>query len=605
MADILCKLKLVTDNYESNLKKSRQQMQDFEKGIGIARAGVTKFLGVLGAGVTAGEVFNKWMRSSQTTSDEFDNTINAAKGSVDAFFTSLNTGNWDVFSNGIMSAFGKLKDLSALMDTIADMKLSLGYIKAEDLRNIEEYEARARDTTLSLKERKEALESMKTQIKDLNSNTETYIQTSTQGLIDSYKANYGIDITPEELKIFARTTNFSDPEMMDKVEVYKKGLEDLKKSFEVTTSVQSIAGMSTIKTMKPGSDEAIENYKKQNEFIYNQVVLLDEVDERRKAMMGTLVENLGLEQQIESLNKRANRLNNSLSKNKESKDKKDKDKPVEGSIDYINAQISDLTKKLNASTNEATRYGLRKAIEKFNKEKHLIELEATITPLESKKVGKVAGKSAKNAAGEKVSPIANKKLKSTISKKDVKINNDYADSLYAISSMMGSVTDLTNDSATAWASWGSNVLSSIATAIPAITALTTAKKAEATANSEATVTGAMSSVASIPVVGWIMALAAGAAVIASMAAIPKFENGGIVGVNGGIIPGASFSGDKILARVNSGELILNRAQQKNIASQLVAGGSASRIDVNVVGRISGRDLELVQEKRNQFKRRTQ
>lgn len=345
MADILCRLKLTTDEYDKNLKKSRQQMQEFEKGINIARTGVTKFLGVLGAGVTVGEVFNKWVRSSQTTSDEFDNTINAAKGSVDAFFTSLNTGNWDAFSDGILTAFGRLKNLSALMDTIADMKLSLGYIKAEDLRNIEEYEARARDTTLSMKERKEALSAMKNQIKDLNTNTETYIKTSTQGLIGSYKANYGIDISPEEIKTFARVTNFSDPEMMDKIEVYKQGLEDLRKSFEVTTSVQSMAGMSTIKTMKPGYDEAIEAYKKQNEYIYNQVVLLDEVDERRKAMIGTLVENLGLEQQIESLNKRANRINNTLSKSGNNKDKKkNKDKPAEGSIDYINAQISDLTK---------------------------------------------------------------------------------------------------------------------------------------------------------------------------------------------------------------------------------------------------------------------
>lgn len=104
----------------------------------------------------------------------------------------------------------------------------------------------------------------------------------------------------------------------------------------------------------------------------------------------------------------------------------------------------------------------------------------------------------------------------------------------------------------------------------------------------------------------LVALAANvAAVTAAFASIPKFETGGIVGVNGGMIPGASFSGDKILARVNSGELILNRAQQKNIAAQLVAWGSTSRVDVHVTGRVSGRDLEFVQEKRNQFKRRTQ
>jgi len=43
--------------------------------------------------------------------------------------------------------------------------------------------------------------------------------------------------------------------------------------------------------------------------------------------------------------------------------------------------------------------------------------------------------------------------------------------------------------------------------------------------------------------------------------LPRFENGGIVGGN-------SMSGDKILARVNSGELILNRGQQDRLANQL-------------------------------------
>jgi len=37
---------------------------------------------------------------------------------------------------------------------------------------------------------------------------------------------------------------------------------------------------------------------------------------------------------------------------------------------------------------------------------------------------------------------------------------------------------------------------------------------------------------------------------------------------GGIVPGTSFSGDRLVANVNSGELILNAAQQDRIASQL-------------------------------------
>lgn len=55
-------------------------------------------------------------------------------------------------------------------------------------------------------------------------------------------------------------------------------------------------------------------------------------------------------------------------------------------------------------------------------------------------------------------------------------------------------------------------------------------------------------------------------VLAAFAAIPKFATGGIVGGN-------SFYGDKTLARVNSGELILNIAQQKNLAGALSSGNN--------------------------------
>ncbi len=53
----------------------------------------------------------------------------------------------------------------------------------------------------------------------------------------------------------------------------------------------------------------------------------------------------------------------------------------------------------------------------------------------------------------------------------------------------------------------------------------------------------------------------------------KFAHGGIVRAASGLhIPGSSYSGDRVPALVNSGELILNQAQQGNLASQLEDAG---------------------------------
>lgn len=54
--------------------------------------------------------------------------------------------------------------------------------------------------------------------------------------------------------------------------------------------------------------------------------------------------------------------------------------------------------------------------------------------------------------------------------------------------------------------------------------------------------------------------------------IIPFARGGIVHAANGFVPGNHYSGDMIPAALNAGELVLNRAQQGNLASQLQGGG---------------------------------
>ena len=64
--------------------------------------------------------------------------------------------------------------------------------------------------------------------------------------------------------------------------------------------------------------------------------------------------------------------------------------------------------------------------------------------------------------------------------------------------------------------------------------------------------------------------------------------------NGGIVPGNSTTGDRLLARVNSGELILNKAQQGNLASQLTA---TAKTNVNIQN-YAGADVSVNQNGAN-------
>jgi len=80
-----------------------------------------------------------------------------------------------------------------------------------------------------------------------------------------------------------------------------------------------------------------------------------------------------------------------------------------------------------------------------------------------------------------------------------------------------------------------------------------------------------------------------AGIIGAFAAIPKFATGGMV-------PGTSLYGDKILARVNSGELILNQKQQSNLWGMMQSGGQGVNVNLEGGFRLAGSDLELVIER---------
>ena len=89
------------------------------------------------------------------------------------------------------------------------------------------------------------------------------------------------------------------------------------------------------------------------------------------------------------------------------------------------------------------------------------------------------------------------------------------------------------------------------------------------------------------VFGWIAAIAGGMATMLSTISAIHSATGY---AQGGIIPGNNYSGDTQWARVNSGELILNRSQQANLANQLSEGSPFRNMVLTAT--LSGEDLRL-------------
>lgn len=109
--------------------------------------------------------------------------------------------------------------------------------------------------------------------------------------------------------------------------------------------------------------------------------------------------------------------------------------------------------------------------------------------------------------------------------------------------------------------------------------------------------------ASIPFAG--VGIAAGfiSSMLAIQAATKATTMSMMAFAEGGIVGGSSYSGDRILARVNSGEMILNDKQQRHLFELLDSDAMPQKggTNVTVQGVIRGTDLLLVQKNTNKVR----
>ena len=95
---------------------------------------------------------------------------------------------------------------------------------------------------------------------------------------------------------------------------------------------------------------------------------------------------------------------------------------------------------------------------------------------------------------------------------------------------------------------------------------------------------------------WLAFGITGTAALVNMTAQIKSLSSGYA--EGGIISGSSFHGDNVLARVNSGEMIINQRQQRNLFDAIDQNKLCGTSNIQIGGVIRGTDILLVAKNQN-------
>ena len=596
MSDIVTRLLLKTNDFDANLNKSKKNVNGFQSDIakmsGVAVSGVMKFAGVLGIAVTASEGFNKVMNSSQTLGDEYARTMDGLKGGVDQFFYSIGSGDWTPFMNGLSETIRLAREAYNAMDQLGNTKMSFSYFDAKNQAIVQEQITILKDKDSTEEQKKAARELLDKTLKDQEEIVGQYKRRSNNAVRAMVKAAIGlegVDVSGIDIDKVLKldVSSAGDEQKAQLAKQYKDFVDEydrLKAKFTTYETVGSGMNVHTVATTDAKAlGEAISPMlaKYQDAIQYN-AILVKKSDEWLQNLINVSAAAEAAGRNLSSMTKAANRASHSGTGGNPPKEK-----PKEGSIAWYDSEISDLNKKLIAETDMQARATIQATINELEQKKvklkFVVDQEAFKIAHGEMKDGALPipikptydkvpthGKTGKEFKLPKHDPL--------FKKEDIDLNQEYAESLANISGVVGSMSGLFDDNTSSVLQWGVSFLSTVGQAIPKILEMASANEVEAAtaqksaiANTAAASGEVLKAHAGIPFVGIALGLAGVAAIIAAMSSMPKYATGGIV-------PGTSFTGDKVPALLNSGEMILNGSQQSNLFRMLNSGlyGSLSQ-----------------------------
>ena len=610
MADYKTRLTADTSQHDQALKKSAQQVYQYKKKTEEAKVTLGKLAGKFGPlaaqiGIAGGAfaALKKTITSTEAGSDAMARTMETAKTSVNHFFKAISTGSFDSFINGLGDIVSTAKEAYNALDNLGTMKM-WNNMRQNQLRAlIAEDRVIVNNPNSSASERKKAQQRIELNMAKIEALTGDLIKGTEEAVDAVLKKIAGSQHSVYQLRNYMEMRENGTLE--EEMRKYKERMS--KTTTTTSTSINRHTGPMTYTSTQTvwNNEYARESYEAMQR-IYNATD--EEINEwvALQNEISALRTNVAMEQA------KADKLTNKTVKEVGTTGKAEEVIP-EGSIAALEKRLEELKQKFRMAISDEER-------EQWNRE--IVNLQAEIDRLNGKKIevevlpqeGSIADIQNKIAALKKryeetADGEIRIKIKIEIEKLEKeleKINTEGAtEGVKTFNDLLEEMQKQTQDTVTMVDSLGEcfsnlgtcfsdttgqiisgigSIISGVSTVIPKVAALIAAEEGEAMASGLAGAAKVEPFPAKVAAIAAIVAQIFG--IIGTIASIAKFADGGIIG-------GATSIGDYNLARVNSGEMILNNRQQQKLFNMLnnPTISTTSTDNGNVTFTIHGSDLQ--------------
>ena len=627
-------------SFQQGCTTAGKSLTQFGNAMGINIGALTKFGGVVGVAVAAGKELKAIIDSNQTSADAFQGVIAGCTGVIETFNQAIATVDFSYFRDGIWSVYDAAKAARDAIDALNDASLAYGYLSKKNQTKFQEGYNVFKDPHAT----QEMKDAAKAQMKEAVDAQFDYASVYGKKQMDAYVTQ----VVKEAGKSNLEATNVTSGQFVRAMNI-KLGLEGDTKQIEKELDRQYKEFQGRMKEYGKNNIAAQAELKKQYaDVIAIRAMVKGMNDDQLKNVVQIVSGMEDAQQTALSMEKTMNRAESSSMRqtggggSKTTKSLKEELVVQEQSLEYWNKIAQEAKKHRDVEVFDSKEWndynnaltlalekieGINGQMEMMEKKRKNSDLMTPIT-IDNTLQGKAEPTNQIGLNGEEIKTKRSvKEIENLIQvltemrdvlvegdplieRLNVRIENlgkdlenikgvgikapevkketidtwdEFNNAMSNTSTIVSSLTSTFKEGTEVTAA---SILSMVSTALPALGSLISSIEALSVAEAvEAGVAATGKAVSSSK--HWIEAIAAVAALgsVVAAAVSAARSNGSKKYANGGIVGGNSFTGDRVTAQVNSGEMILNKTQQSRLfkLANGAGGGRGGQVEFHISG----------------------